>query len=1077
MCTLKSCLKKMNFIVLLLAALGPAQADSGKENPSGILGKLPMAGNLAWERYKIEGFAWPTSVKPGENIKFYVSVMNQGGQNYQIEIFRIPKQDQADVLWTSATIAGNFYPLRAQNGAYINPGDLNPPKPVDFKIGCKSFWESGAIAFTIPTNWQSGVYYARLNHLALPSGDTNKYYYIPFVVRPATAGSTSRILFKFDLNTFQAYNYWGGGSLYSYPQDALTLTSTDTIAMDRPIRKDLSDAVSYFITPFAKTLEDSGYVMEYCNNIDLDSTSATGEIGINLLNKYKMLVLWNHDEYWSDPERTNTITFKGQTYNGNIARFAPNTCYWRVNWLGSGHRKLFCRKDNWPDPQNHPPYDLWREPPPIGPGLPEAKFLGEQYETGYNLHEPPEVVYKPNHWIFSGTGLQKGQQFGFGVLDANGRHGIVAGEIDNTITGRADFSIDTLAQRKVWSVVSGGSDSLWHQMVYYEDSTSNARVFASGAGGWWLGLADNADHPDDVAKMRIITINIFSHFSGKKYLGKIYADLIWGDDALEISTRLDGDTFIQPGKKLTLTNNFTLTIDPGVTLYVDGTLVIGKNVTITGGGQIVTRGSGKILPTNSATALASNNSRKLTRDVIGNYHLVFETEGEVCYEKLTSSGAITEFRRLSNGVADGVKSSPCIDARDGNILVVWQKNTGSSHDITFHKSTDYGATWPTSNRIVIASAVGSNPPLPVIVGARTNEVLVVYRIATNLSSRASSNYGSTWGAITAVPSSGSSGNSPALAANNTNYYSGNARACLVNAATGGNGAIFYRYYKNGPDSTGWGSLLKNLSIIVPGSYTGHKNPSLAPKGNNSVGLHVAWEANSGSNSVIIHRKATDYLTWPNVYSATYYEQQQQPSITGLQYDTAELLFKYASQNYIYKMHYDGTYWNQAPVFVGNGVNPSASIMPLGTTGAKYVWTAVASPSSQPPYEIKLSSETLTKSTASPLATIYHRSIAVIDTTADNWLEVRIDKLAVQTKSGEELTIPFAEAKEDDNTLTPANAFANLASSPITLPFEAESLFVHCQVNGQGLSAIKKRESTINVEIASRRKTAPPSSCR
>jgi len=206
-------------------------------------------------------------------------------------------------------------------------------------------------------------------------------------------------------------------------------------------------------------------------------------------------------------------------------------------------------------------------------------------------------------------------------------------------------------------------------------------------------------------------------------------------------------------------------------------------------------------------------------------------------------------------------------------------------------------------------------------------------------------------------------------------------------------------------------------------------------------------------------------------------QQQQPSITGLQYDTAELLFKYASQNYIYKMHYDGTYWNQAPVFVGNGVNPSASIMPLGTTGAKYVWTAVASPSSQPPYEIKLSSETLTKSTASPLATIYHRSIAVIDTTADNWLEVRIDKLAVQTKSGEELTIPFAEAKEDDNTLTPANAFANLASSPITLPFEAESLFVHCQVNGQGLSAIKKRESTINVEIASRRKTAPPSSCR
>jgi len=46
---------------------------------------------------------------------------------------------------------------------------------------------------------------------------------------------------------------------------------------------------------------------------------------------------------------------------------------------------------------------------------------------------------------------------------------------------------------------------------------------------------------------------------------------------------------------------------------------------------------------------------------------VFETEGEVCYEKLTSSGAISEFRRLSNGVADGVKSNPCIYALDGEI--------------------------------------------------------------------------------------------------------------------------------------------------------------------------------------------------------------------------------------------------------------------------------------------------------------------------------------------------------------------------------------------------------------------------
>jgi hypothetical protein len=150
-----------------------------------------------------------------------------------------------------------------------------------------------------------------------------------------------------------------------------------------------------------------------------------------------------------------------------------------------------------------------------------------------------------------------------------------------------------------------------------------------------------------------------------------------------------------------------VTINPGATVTVEGTLSIASGATITGGGSVVKRGSGKIFVTNSASALASNNSRKLARDVNGNYHLVFETEGEVCYEKLTGSGTITEFRRLSNGLADGVKSHPSVYVRDNNIFAVWlrftesrktgQKNTGSPHDITFHKSTDYGATWPTSN--------------------------------------------------------------------------------------------------------------------------------------------------------------------------------------------------------------------------------------------------------------------------------------------------------------------------------------------------------------------------------------------
>jgi hypothetical protein len=208
--------------------------------------------------------------------------------------------------------------------------------------------------------------------------------------------------------------------------------------------------------------------------------------------------------------------------------------------------------------------------------------------------------------------------------------------------------------------------------------------------------------------------------------------------------------------------------------------------------------------------------------------------------------------------------------------------------------------------------------------------------------------------------------------------------------------------------------------------------------------------------VIIHRKATDWYTWPNAYSATYYEEQQQPSITGLHDDTAELLFRMVTQNHLYKMHYDGTYWGGL-TNVGQGNDPSVSV---GNTTAKYVWTE----GSSAPYQIKTSSETLSKTGAGPLAMAYHRSVAIIDTTANAWLEVRLNALSVKTRRGDELAIPFASAKEDSLTLTPANAFSNLASSPVTLPADAESLAVVCQVSGQGLSAIKNAAKPIVIEL-------------
>ena len=319
--------KMLLAILLHLAAISFAYG-TGNEKPNGIMARTTtIPSHAAWVRYPIEGFAWPQSVKPGEAIKFYISIDTTLGSQYDLTIFRIPNQEMSDSLKKFSSLTGHYYPLHDSSGSVIPYGDTSH-KPIDFMKGCIGPWGSGAVSFTIPGNWKSGIYYALLKHRALDDVVQTSWYYVAFVVRPDSAGKHSRILFKLNLNTIQAYNFWGGGSLYSSTQEQ-SLTSTDTIAFDRPLQFDYEWATQYSYSAFIRFLESEGYQMDYCNNIDIDSTGQTSEeIGINLLNKYKMLVVYNHDEYWSPDERNKIENgFKGSNVQGNIASFSPNTCY------------------------------------------------------------------------------------------------------------------------------------------------------------------------------------------------------------------------------------------------------------------------------------------------------------------------------------------------------------------------------------------------------------------------------------------------------------------------------------------------------------------------------------------------------------------------------------------------------------------------------------------------------------------------------------------------------------------------------------------------------------------------------
>ncbi len=584
--------------VSVLAQQAPEYPYSSLTTPPA---STPDPGTWAWERSPIEGFAWPTSVKQGETVTFYTSVLNPTAYPlYHIKIYRMGESSPKITL---GPFTSHFYPLRAADGSDIIPPDQSK-KPVDFKLGCIQRWAGSAQSYAIPNNpttWQSGVYYALMESYPVPNIVNAAY----FVVRSANPGTTSKILYKFPMTTYQAYTYWGGGSLYSCSQD-VSLTLTDTIAVDRPWRPDFTIIRSYSVHKyFIEWAESNGYTMEYCDNTDVDKNEA------NFLSNYKSVVHVGHDEYWSGAsaitpgERAGTENFRNA--GGNLAFFAANTCYWRIFWIanaqgGIDYKRLKCKKEKCDGSDAED--DLWREE---SGSTPEAFFIGSQYQTGYDPVNIPAQVTNASHWIFKNTSppLQNGNLFGLGD-NPNHTRGILGSEIDNTnYLEYLEFpflsTLEIIAKRTVSTKVQEDPDiyvNIEHEATYYEDTQSNARVFNAATIQWARGLAEYYD-VNDGNRMKQITDNIVAHFSFKKYLGKIYADLIWGND--ETAIQLDGDTFIQPGKVLTLSNNFTLTIDPGVTLYVDGTLSIAASVTIKGGGTIVTRGSGVINVANSST--------------------------------------------------------------------------------------------------------------------------------------------------------------------------------------------------------------------------------------------------------------------------------------------------------------------------------------------------------------------------------------------------------------------------------------------------------------------------------------------
>jgi hypothetical protein len=367
--------RAVSLAVLFLALALDARAQPAA-NPIAAENALP--GDTGWKLRQragpgqLEAYASATSVNHGEPIDVHV---------------------RADV---ALTLGWKLYRMGWYGGAggrLVASGGPVPvgPQPTPTPTATGLIECRWPISFTIPTDasWTSGVYVVAMTRVDGPQT------YVPFVVRADERKGAA--VFQASVTTWQAYNAWGGKSLY-------TGGPAQEVSFDRPYLEG-SGAGQYFRWEhhFVTWAEARGFDLVYVTNVDLDRDPS-------LLLGQRLFLSVGHDEYWSRPARA---ALEGALAAGvSAAFFSANSIYWQVRLepaQGSGvpRRTMVCYKGrSAEDPLRGTPVETvrWRDAPV---NEPENGLLGIMY-SAWLLVDGGWVVRNASHWVYEGTGLQDG---------------------------------------------------------------------------------------------------------------------------------------------------------------------------------------------------------------------------------------------------------------------------------------------------------------------------------------------------------------------------------------------------------------------------------------------------------------------------------------------------------------------------------------------------------------------------------------------------------------------------------------------------------------------------------------------
>ncbi len=414
----------------------------------------------------IEGYPDRLSYRAGETVSIACRTTSP---RFSVEVSRIGAE--REVVWRRGGVDGRWQDAPEDAAAH----------------GCG--WEE-SLRYDIPAGSRSGYYEVALRAFDERDGRLAEHLCF-FAVRPERKVAVHRgLLLVLATNTYNAYNDWGGPSLYTggthvsfrrpfapgflrKPEPHVRYPNVTDV--DDPEHEhfrawaDLHGLARWsgsagwhnWERVFARWAEREGYTVDVAVNADL-------ELHPEVCDGQRLVLSVGHDEYWSWGMRDTLEAFVAR--GGNAAFLSGNSVCWQVRYEDSGET-MVCYKTSYRDDPVYATPDrsrlstLWSSQLV---GRPENLLTGVSFSRGGYVRMGRAVpratggytAWRPGHWAFAGTGLRYGDVFG-------GADRVVCYEVDGcelqlspddglpVPTGRdgtpADFTVLATAPARLWS--------------------------------------------------------------------------------------------------------------------------------------------------------------------------------------------------------------------------------------------------------------------------------------------------------------------------------------------------------------------------------------------------------------------------------------------------------------------------------------------------------------------------------------------------------------------------------------------------------------------------------------------------